>query len=163
VRSSVDVHNFLLERDVPHELVAASGRLRSPERIASILGLPAGDVGKVSVLEGEAGPVAALVPAGCEPDPDRVAAVLNEVDMAYTSESRAAELAGYLVETIPPVGLPNGFRVVADRSIERDSVLYFPGGEPRAVLKVRGIDLLRATGALVSDIIKPAPAPSIDA
>ncbi len=64
----MDVHNFLIERDVPHELFAARGRLGSPERMAAVLELPSGEVGKVLVFEGPEGPVAAVVPAGSDPD-----------------------------------------------------------------------------------------------
>ena len=37
-----------------------------------------------------------------------------------------------------------------DRDLNRDDVLYFPAGEPRAVLKIRGVDLRRATKAKVA-------------
>ena len=164
MRSSVDVHNFLIERDVPHEVFAAGGRFRSAERIAPVLGLPSLDVGKVVVLEGRRGPVAAIVPAGTEPHPGRVGQALGEADLGCASDTRAAEVSGYLVESIPPAGLPKGFRVVTDRSLDRDAVLYFPGGEARVVLKVRGTDLIQATKALVADIVDPSnlPTPGVE-
>jgi len=46
--------------------------------------------------------------------------------------------------------------VVVDDSLDRDAVLYFPGGEVRSVLKVRGTDLVRATDAVVAPIAVPA-------
>jgi prolyl-tRNA editing enzyme YbaK/EbsC (Cys-tRNA(Pro) deacylase) len=156
VRSSVDVHNYLVERDVPHEVFAAAGRLRWPEKIAAILGLPPADVAKVVVFVGAGGPVAAVVPAHCEPDPELVSRALEEPGLVPASETTATELSGYLVESLPPVGLPKGFRTIVDRSLVRDAVLYLPGGEARAVLKVRGTDLIRATAARVAEIAASA-------
>jgi prolyl-tRNA editing enzyme YbaK/EbsC (Cys-tRNA(Pro) deacylase) len=152
VRTSVDVNNFLTEREVRHELVPTRGRLRSSERIAAVLDLPPEVVGKVIVFEGPEGPVAAVVPSGCEADRARVARASRQADAEAVSDERASELTGYLAESIPPAGLPDEFSVILDRSLHRDAVLYFPGGEARAVLKIRGKDLASATRATVASI-----------
>jgi prolyl-tRNA editing enzyme YbaK/EbsC (Cys-tRNA(Pro) deacylase) len=156
VRTSVDVHNYLVEREAPHEVFSARGRLRSPERIAAVLDLPPGEVGKVVVYEGPGGPVAAVVPSGKEPDPARVRRAAGQPGAEQVSGDRASELTGYLPESIPPAGLPGDFMVILDRSLDRDAVLYFPGGEARAVLKIRGKDLVRATSAKVAPIALPS-------
>jgi prolyl-tRNA editing enzyme YbaK/EbsC (Cys-tRNA(Pro) deacylase) len=149
----VDVHNFLIERDVPHELFSTRGRLRTPDRMAAVLELPPGLVGHVVIFEGRDGPIAAVVPSDGEADPVQVRKAAREPSLTAADEPRASELTGYLPEAIPPVGLPDGFRVVIDVSLDRDEVLYFPGGEPRAVLKVRGTDLARATEATLAPIV----------
>ncbi len=152
MRSGVDVYNYLVEREVAHEVVPGRGRFGSPERIAAVLDLPPAEVGKVMVFEGGDRPVAAVVPSDCVADPDAVAkaAGLDGVDAA--GEARTSELTGYLAEAVPPAGLPSEFAIVMDASLDRDDVLYFPGGEVRAVLKIRGTDLVRATGATVASI-----------
>ena len=152
MRTSVDVHNYLVERDVPHELFSARGRLRSPERLAAVLDLPSGDVGKVVVFEDGTGGVAVIVPSAAEPDPRKVRRATGRRGLARAADDRASELTEYLAESIPPAGLPDGFGVVVDLSLHRDAVLYFSGGEVRAVLKVRGTDLAEATGATVAPI-----------
>jgi Cys-tRNA(Pro)/Cys-tRNA(Cys) deacylase len=159
VRTSVDVHTFLIERDVPHEVFLTTGRLRSPEQLAAVLDLPQSEVGRVVVYDSPAGrPVAAVVPVGAAPDLDAVRRTAGTGPLRQAPESRASELSGYLAESIPPAGLPPLFRVVVDASLHRDAVLYFPGGEVRSVLKVRGTDLVRATGAAVAAISAPARA-----
>jgi prolyl-tRNA editing enzyme YbaK/EbsC (Cys-tRNA(Pro) deacylase) len=152
VRTSVDVHNFLIEREVPHELFPARGRLRSPELLAAVLDLPPGEVGKVVVYEGQEGPVAAVVPSGHQPDPQRVRRASGQADIEPVTDDRASELTGYLPESLPPAGLPDTFTVILDRALNRDRVLYFAGGEARSVLKIRGKDLVRATNAKVASI-----------
>jgi len=153
VRGSVEVHNYLMERDIPHELVPSRGRLRWPKRMAAILGLRPDQVGRVVIFEAAGPPVAAVVPSGGEPDPMRLAKAVGRPSVNKVDESHASGLTEYLPESIPPVGLPEPFTVVLDESLNRDEVLYFPGGEPRSVLKIRGTDLARATGAKVAPIL----------
>ena len=66
--------------------------------------------------------------------------------------ARTSQLTEYLAEATPPVGLPERFTVVMDRGLAGQPVLYFPGGEATAVLKVRGKDLVRAAEAKVARI-----------
>jgi prolyl-tRNA editing enzyme YbaK/EbsC (Cys-tRNA(Pro) deacylase) len=153
VRGSVDVHNYLVERDVPHEVIPVGDRLRSAERLAGLLDLSPADVGKVVVFEAGELRVAAVVPSGRMPETDDVRKATGYLDLEPATDQRAAELTGYLAESLPPVGLPDEFTVVLDRSLARDSVLYFPGGEARSVLKIRGKDLARATNATVAVIV----------
>ena len=151
----MDVHNFLVERDVPHEVVPTRGRLRSAERISSVLDLPPDQVGKVVIFESRSEPIAAVVPAGQEPDPTLLVKAVKRGRLSPANDERASELTEYLAESVPPAGLPNGFMVVLDDSLDRDDVLYFAGGEVRAVLKIRGKDLVRATKARVAPIVHP--------
>jgi prolyl-tRNA editing enzyme YbaK/EbsC (Cys-tRNA(Pro) deacylase) len=154
MRTSVDVHNHLVERDIRHEMLPVRGRLRSAERIAAVLGLPPEVVGKVVVFETDRGPVAALVSANCEADPERVRASVRAHEVHPTTPARASHLTEYLSEAIPPAGLPPEFRVVADQALAGKEVLYFAGGEATAILKVTGDDLIQATGAKVGRIAR---------
>jgi Cys-tRNA(Pro)/Cys-tRNA(Cys) deacylase len=155
MRTSVDVHNHLVERDVLHELLPMRDRLRSAEWIAGVLGLPPEVVGKVVVFETDRGPVAAIVPSSSEPDPERVRAAVKGHEITPAGADRTSQLSEYLSESVPPAGLPAGFRVVADRKLAGQEVLYFAGGDPTAILKIRGEDLVKATGAKVARIARP--------
>ena len=152
MRTSVDVHNFLVERDIPHEVFLARGRLRSPEQIALVLDLPEHEVGKVLIYEADRRTVAAIVPVACRVDARRVQRAADVPNLRRTTLARATELTDFLPECIPPAGLPSGLGVVVDSSLDREDVLYFAGGEPRAILKIRGNDLIRATDAIVAAI-----------
>jgi prolyl-tRNA editing enzyme YbaK/EbsC (Cys-tRNA(Pro) deacylase) len=133
--------------------------MRSAERLAALLELPLEDVGKVVVFEGNEGGVAAVVPAGHTVDTERVRKVTRRLDLEPATDDRATELTGYLAESMPPAGLPSEFAVILDRALAGDSVVYFTGGEARAVLKIRGKDLARATHAKVAKISGPASSP----
>jgi len=161
MRTSVDVHNYLLERDAPHEVFLARGRLRSPDRIAAVLGLSPSAVGRVDVLETERGAIAAVVPSVRDADLRLVAKAAGVTDVRPATPERASELTDYLPDLVPPAGLPKGVRVMLDRALDLEEVLYFPGGEPRAVLKIRGADLraaLRAKVAPLSSAIRASSA-----
>jgi Cys-tRNA(Pro)/Cys-tRNA(Cys) deacylase len=153
VRTSVDVHNFLLERDVPHELVPIRGRLREPDRLAAVLGLPPEQVGKVELFEASRGRlVAVAVPAAGSADQRRVARTVPTPTLQAVGPDRATDLTEYLPEALPPVGLPNGTTVIVDRSLADQEVLYFPGGETSSVLKIRAADLVRASSGKVARV-----------
>ena len=124
----------------------------TPERLAAVLELPPEEVGKVIVFEGSAGAVAAVVPAGRTPDTKMVRKAADRHDLEPAADDRATALTEYLPESLPPVGLPDGVLLILDRSLARDDVLYFAGGEARAVLKIRGKDLVRAARAKVARI-----------
>lgn len=151
MRTAVDVHNFLLERDIPHEMVPLRGRVRGPERVAAVLGLEAGEVGRVVLFQGDT-LVAALVPADRSPDPAKVAGAAGERDLDEVTSDRATDLTEFLNEALPPVALPPGTSVVLDRAFAGQEVLYFPGGEATSVLKIRAEDLLTATDGSVAAI-----------
>ena len=157
MRSSVDVHNYLLERDVPHELVPLRGRLRSPGRmlrIAGALGLPPEQVGKVVLLQGKRRLVAALVASDREVDVARASRAVGSRRLAEVPSERATELTEFLAEAIPPVGLPAGTRVVIDGALAEQEVLYFAGGEATSMLKIRAADLIDSTRATVARVAR---------
>lgn len=154
MKSSVDVHNFLVEREVPHELVPTGDRFRSPDMIAALLDLPAEQVGGVVLFGGGGHPVAAFIPAGRTPDPRRVAKAAGDSGIEALGPDDVTELTQFLPEALPPVALPDGTRVVMDRALHRQEVLYFPGGEVSSVLKIRARDLALATEARVASITR---------
>jgi prolyl-tRNA editing enzyme YbaK/EbsC (Cys-tRNA(Pro) deacylase) len=155
VRSSVDVHNFLLERDIPHEVISTRGRLRSAEQMAAVLDLSPSEVGRVVILESSEGPMAAVLASDRSLDSPKVARAAGRPTVKAVSDHRATDITEFLTEAIPPVGLPEGIPLIVDRPLNRDAVLYFPGGDVRAVLKIRGKDLVKATSAKVAAISGP--------
>ncbi|MDQ3990781.1 MAG: hypothetical protein M3245_00520 [Actinomycetota bacterium] len=152
MRTSVDVHNFLQEREIPHELVPLRDRYRSAERAAAALGLPLRQVGRVFLYEAGDRPVAALVAADRDPSAELVARAAGEAKLDPVPPQRATDMTGFLHEAMPPAGLPANTLVLIDRHLHDEDVLYFAGGEVTSVLKIRAPDLVKATDARVADI-----------
>jgi Cys-tRNA(Pro)/Cys-tRNA(Cys) deacylase len=154
MRNSVDVHNFLLERQVPHELVPVRGRLRSPDRIAAVLGLEPAQVGKVVVLGTSKGLVAVLLPSDREPDLRRIAIAAPTPTLRELTSDEITDATDFLAESVPPVGLPEGTRAIMDGGLAEQEVLYFAGGEVSTLLKIRPSDLRAAVGAKVAKVTR---------
>lgn len=154
MRNSVDVHNFLLERSVPHELVPVRGRFRSPDTIAAVLGLEPEQVGKVVVLRASKGLVAVLVPSNSEPDLRRVAVAVPTPTLRELTTDEVTDATDFLADNVPPVGLPQGTRAIMDQGLTQQEVLYFSGGEGSTLLKIRPHDLLGAVEAKVARVAR---------
>jgi prolyl-tRNA editing enzyme YbaK/EbsC (Cys-tRNA(Pro) deacylase) len=152
MRNSVDVHNYLVERDVRHELFRVKGRLRNPDRLAAVLELSPDEVGRVTIFETDGDPILAVTASDGKLDPELVKQAAAVEELKKVSPSRASQLADYVADAIPPVALPKGFRVVMDKELAEREVVYFNGGDPNAVLKLRGEDLARAAEATVAKL-----------
>jgi len=154
MRNSVDVHNFLQERSVPHELVPVRGRFRSADRIAAVLGLEPEQVGKVVILGASRGLVAVLVPSNREPDLRRVAVAVPTPTLRELSTDEVTDATDFLAEAVPPAGLPDGTRTIMDHGLAEQEVLYFSGGEGSTLLKIRPEDLRGAIEAKVAKVTR---------
>ena len=154
MRNSVDVHNFLLERSVPHELVPVRGRFRSADRIAAVLGLEPEQVGRVVVLSARKGLVAVLIPSNAEPDLRRIAVAVPTPTLRELTADEVTDATDFLAEAVPPVGLPEGTRAIMDHGLSGQEVLYFAGGEGSTLLKIRPGDLQAAVDAKVAKVAR---------
>lgn len=151
MRTAVDVHNFLVARDVPHELVPTQGRVRPPDRVAAVLGLEPEQVGRVRLFESSGRLVAALVQADLNPSQELLVAA--GVDSpTELDDDRATDVTQFLAEAMPPVGLPAGTTTILDEPLAAQEVLYFPGGEATSLLKIRSGDLVEAAEARVAPL-----------
>lgn len=153
MRTSVDVHNFLVERNVPHEMVPVRGRLGSPSRLAAVLDLPPDQVGRVVLFEGPEALLTTMVPSDRAPATDLVARAAGVNGISEVPADRATELTEFLSEALPPVAIPGATGSVMDEVLERQEVLYFPGGEISTLLKIRAADLIEVTGAAVAPLV----------
>ncbi|HZD68771.1 MAG TPA: YbaK/EbsC family protein [Actinomycetes bacterium] len=152
MRSSVDVHNFLLADEVPHELSQLPGPLRDLAAAPAVLGLPSSAVARPTVLADRTGVVLILAPADLEVDTTQIAELLGRRSLRPLAPDRAPGLTGYLLPFIPPVALECPTTVVVDEQLTREDVVYTAAGEPGVILKVRGVDLAKASGAVVSQV-----------
>jgi prolyl-tRNA editing enzyme YbaK/EbsC (Cys-tRNA(Pro) deacylase) len=154
MRNSVDVHNFLLERGVAHEMVPVRGRLRSPDQIAAVLGLEPEQVGKVVILGASKGLVAVIVSSHRQVDMRRVAVAAPTPTLRELSSDEVTDATDFFAESVPPVGLPAGTRAIMDSGLSEQQVLYFAGGEASTLLKIRPEDLRGATDAKVARVAR---------
>jgi prolyl-tRNA editing enzyme YbaK/EbsC (Cys-tRNA(Pro) deacylase) len=149
LRSSVDVHNYLLDHEVPHELVPLQGPLRDLEDAPGVLGLEAAEVGRPTVLVDELGVVVVLAPADIVVDLGVVTGLLRRPGLAPLGVERSPGLTGYLLAAVPPVALDQPAEVVVDTRLAAQAVVYTAAGEAGVILKIPGEELVKATNAVV--------------
>jgi prolyl-tRNA editing enzyme YbaK/EbsC (Cys-tRNA(Pro) deacylase) len=149
LRSSVDVHNYLLDHEVPHELVPLQGPLRDLEDAPGVLGLEAAEVGRPTVLVDELGVVVVLAPADIVVDLGVVTGLLRRPGLAPLGAERSPGLTGYLLAAVPPVALDQPTEVVVDTRLAAQAVVYTAAGEAGVILKIPGEELVKATNAVV--------------
>jgi Cys-tRNA(Pro)/Cys-tRNA(Cys) deacylase len=156
VRSSIDVHNHLLADDIPHELSQLSGALRDLSAAPAVLGLDAVTVAKPTVLADGDDVVLVLAPAEQNVDVALVSELLGRAALHPIEPDEAPGLTGYLLPFVPPVALECPATVVLDEQLAHQDVVYTAAGEPGVILKVRGVDLVKVTSAVVSSVTRTA-------
>lgn len=152
MRSSIDVHNYLLADEIPHELSHLSGPLRDLSAAPAVLGLEAVTVARPTLLADQDGVVLILAPADREVGVAQVAELLGREELRPVEPDQAPGLTGYLLPFVPPVALEGPVTVVLDPQLAHQDVIYTAAGEPGVILKVRAVDLVKATNAVVSSV-----------
>jgi prolyl-tRNA editing enzyme YbaK/EbsC (Cys-tRNA(Pro) deacylase) len=154
LRSSVDVHNYLLDHEVPHELVPLQGPLRDLEDAPGVLGLDPGEVGRPTALCDEVGLVVVLAPADVTVDLGVVTGLLRRPGLSAVSADQSPGLTGYLLAVVPPVALDQPAEVVVDSRLASQGVVYTAAGEAGVILKIPGDELVKATNAVVFPVTR---------
>jgi Cys-tRNA(Pro) deacylase len=151
---SVDVHNYLLTANIPHELRRMPEPARSSSRAAVVLGLKPHQVIKNVIFFADGKPVMAMVPGDGMVDYGKLKSELKAQKLRLASAEEVRQLTGYLVGCTPPVALKTQMEKYIDLRALKEDVVYTGGGEPDMVLKIRSYDLVMATGAEVVDIMR---------
>jgi prolyl-tRNA editing enzyme YbaK/EbsC (Cys-tRNA(Pro) deacylase) len=143
VRSCSDVHNFLLEEGVAHEVVQLPHLSTTAQRAADLLNVPLAEVVKslVFILDGEATLI--MVPGDATADVDLVRSATGCKEVALAHAPQVLELTGYRAGAVPPCGLASDLPVVADPDVFAPPVVYCGGGATTTMLKIRSDDLRR--------------------
>jgi prolyl-tRNA editing enzyme YbaK/EbsC (Cys-tRNA(Pro) deacylase) len=152
MRSCSDVHNYLLEQGVAHEIVHLPALSGTARRAAGLLGVSRREVVKSQLFETDSGPVVCLVRGDAHVDHARLAAALGCHDAAPAPAAQVVALTGYRPGALPPCGLAADLPIVADPGILELPVVYCGGGTTTTMLKIRSADLLAVLGARVAAI-----------
>ena len=154
MKSALDVHRELLERDVPHEVVRLRSRLLTADDLPRVLALSRGCVTvRCYVVERAAGAgafAAVLVPSGLAPSPALLLDALDASSAQPATPEQVNEVTDYAAGLVCPVCLPPEVELLADAAVAQDDVCYTALGEGGVALGIRTRDLLAATGARVA-------------
>lgn len=157
MRTSVDLHVHLVSRGITHEFFRLEQRTRHPDDLAAAFDVApeAFAVPTVLVGGGRSNPVLAVIASGTTLDLATVVRATGIQGLRRARPLAAARITGFPADWIPPVALDESTRLVVDRTLAANDVLYGPGGEPGLLVGIRTEDLLAAGGALVATVTVP--------
>jgi prolyl-tRNA editing enzyme YbaK/EbsC (Cys-tRNA(Pro) deacylase) len=149
VRAALDVHQDLLARGMPHEVIRLRTRVASADDLPRVLDVPGCAAVRCYVVERAGGTsiAALLVPAGVVPDESVVCDALGAAAVRPASDDHVNAATGFAAGLVSPVGLPPDVEVLVDAALTSTDVVYCALGESGVALGIRIPDLLVASGA----------------
>lgn len=152
MRLSVDVHNFLQNKEIQHEIFLSSEPVKTAERASVILGLKPCEIAKSIILLIDETAVNAIIPGDRNVSITKLKNLFSDSMIKLANTESTVNSTGYMIGSTPPVAYDSDIKTLMDIRLMDNDVLYTGGGEPNAVLKIRPLDLKEATVALEADI-----------
>jgi prolyl-tRNA editing enzyme YbaK/EbsC (Cys-tRNA(Pro) deacylase) len=152
VRTCSDVHNFLTEQGVAHEIVRLPALSTTARRAADLLGVPLGEVVKSLLFLLDGSPTLVLLPGDRSADPARLKELTGCTKAVLARGDQVLDVTGYRVGAVPPCGLATDLPVIADEAVFTPPVVYCGGGAEMTMLKLRSEDLRRLLPAKIAEI-----------
>lgn len=152
MKTSVDVHNFLLSCNVPHEIVPVDTPILTAERAAALLRLKPEEISKSIVLLVDDRPLVTIIPGNKRVDYKKLKKHLRATEIKLAESKELVELTGYPIGATPPVAHANKLKTLIDPKVAKSEVVYTAGGDVTSILKIRASDLCRVTDSDIVDI-----------
>ena len=152
MKTSVDVHNVLGEKNIPHEVIPLSCPISSAEKMAAILSLPPSEVVKSILFMTDGEPLLVLLSAEKMICYKKLKRAIEASDIRFATPQELIDITGYVLGATPPVAHKTSIRTIMDDSLKMQNVIYTSAGELNAVLKMRVLDLEKATCAKVCNL-----------
>jgi prolyl-tRNA editing enzyme YbaK/EbsC (Cys-tRNA(Pro) deacylase) len=152
MRSCTDVHNFLHEEDVAHEIIHLPALADTARRAADLLGVSLAEVVKTLLFYFDTRPALVLVPGDRQASPELLRRVAGCSDVTLARPYEVLQLTGFRAGALPPCGLALEIATFADPEVFARPVVYCGGGTTTTMLKVRSEDLRRVVRPLVATL-----------
>ncbi len=122
------------------------------QEAADALGLPAEQVFKTLVVEGDGELAVAVIPVSCRLSLKAVAAALGWKRATMADPAAAQRSSGYVVGGISPIGQRRALRTVVDETVGLFEAVYVSGGRRGLDVELAPGDLVELLGATTADI-----------
>jgi Cys-tRNA(Pro) deacylase len=147
------LERLLREAGVDSRIITFSGHVKTVSAAVKNLGVDPGRIVKSVVFIDDSGsPVVVLVQGNRRVSEVKLARLLGAKWVRIAKPEEAKRHTGYEVGALPPVGLPEGVRVVIDEQVMGLERVYGGGGDVNALLEISPQDIQRLTSGLVGDI-----------
>jgi Cys-tRNA(Pro) deacylase len=152
MKTSVDLHNYLQDREVSHEFSFIEAPAKTTEIAAVSLGLKLSEVGKPLLVEADGFPAIVLIPGDCRLDVRKLKQLMNVSKIKFVSSDEVVNLTGYVMGCIPPIAHTESMSVYIDERLISLETIYTCGGQIDTILVVNPLELAVATSAIIADI-----------
>ena len=145
------------ERGVALEVRRFPAGTRTAEDAARAIGVEVGQIVKSLVFVAGPDTVVVLCSGASRVDEAKLAAALGVAAVRRATANEAKGVTGYAIGGVPPFAHASACRVVCDRGLGAFDVVWAASGLPDAVFAIAPADLVRLSGATVTDITASAP------
>ncbi len=147
MKTVVDVHNVLGEKNIPHEVIPLSCPTSSAERMSEILNLSPSAVIKSVLFIIDGGPLLVLLSAKKRVCYKKLKRAVEASSLRLATPQELVDITGYMLGATPPVAHKVSIRTIMDEELNMQNVIYTSAGELNTVLKMRASDLKEAACA----------------
>lgn len=138
--------------DVGIDPVVFPEETRTSQQAAAALGCTVAEITKSLVFMADSDAVMVLMAGDQRVDTDRVAKTVGAQRVRRATLDEVREHSGYAPGGTPPFGHVKELRVLADRSITGNDVVWVAAGSPNSVFSIRVDDLVRLSDATWVDV-----------
>ncbi len=152
MRTSVDVHNFLISKGTLHEICLLGGPAMTAERVSALIRINLAEIVKSVIVFVDREPLLVLVPGDKRASYKRIKKYLGAKRVRLALPEEVVEITGYVIGATPPLAFQRNLQTLMDERVLRQDVIYTASGEVSSILKIRPEDLKEVTNAEVADI-----------
>ncbi|MCL6471522.1 MAG: hypothetical protein K6T91_01750 [Firmicutes bacterium] len=152
MRTSVDLHNFLQSREVPHEISVVEIPAKTVSMAAATLGLDESEIGKTLIVQADDKAVVVMIPGDRRLDTRKLKKITGASKIKLADAEELVSLTGYFLGSIPPLAHANEMPIYVDHRLLAVPLIYTCGGQNNAFLKIKPTDLIAAGNAQIVDI-----------
>jgi len=170
MQDALAVHRALLEHGVPHEVVRLPRGVHDADELPDVLGVDAACCAVVRcyvTTSSGPGPAetvlhAVVVPAGTQPEPRLLRAVLASESLRDATPTEINLRTDYPARLVSAVGLRADVPVLLDTGLDLAGTVWTSTGENGTVIALHGADLPAVTGGRLVNLVGAAVRKVID-
>lgn len=148
----MSLEEYLASRGVWHRFISKPETIHTADA-AKVSGIELHRITKNLVFKiDDAGFALLILPGDRRVNSRRVAEVLGVRKIQLVPFERSEEISGYPPGGTPSVGHRTPMKVVLDRSLLAYETIYCGGGSREKLLELKTQDIVRLTGAIITDI-----------
>jgi Cys-tRNA(Pro) deacylase len=151
--SEIRLRDYLEHHGIQAMLIEPSIPTPTVLDAARALGVEPSNIIKSVAFESKDGTMVLVVAPGDKRiDTSKVVQLVGLEKLKMASSARVLEVTGYPAGGVPPVGHPEGLRVIMDASLLEREALIGGGGSERLLLRIAPAEVVRASSAMVGDV-----------